>query len=62
MKKKEPIKYPITPPKIENIVVKKVIRKILFFFISAIGNKKRSVGIGKKMLSIKEIKYKSLRE
>ena len=37
-------------------------QKTLFLLISAIGIIKRSVGIGKKILSINEIKYKNLEE
>ena len=56
------MKYPIIPPRTENIVANNVIYRTLFLLIRAIGIIKRSVGIGKKILSIKEIKYKNLVE
>tara|TARA_Y100000589_G_C27140643_1_gene624518 strand:- start:225 stop:464 length:240 start_codon:yes stop_codon:yes gene_type:complete len=55
---KSPIRYATRPPKTEKIVVKKIILKYFSLFAKIYGIRKISVGIGKKIDSMKEIKYK----
>jgi hypothetical protein len=57
-KKNKPIKYPTAPPMTENKVVYKPRDIALSLLASAIGIKKVSVGIGKKILSENEIAYR----
>ena len=54
--KKYPKKYAKTPPRTEKSVTQIVIFKYFSFFAKIYGNKKISVGIGKKIDSIKEIR------
>ena len=53
--KKYPKKYAKTPPKTEKNVTQIVIFKYFSFFAKIYGNKKMSVGIGKKLIQKKKL-------